>query len=268
MAYKNLESCLLDLEQNGHLVRIREEVDPVLEMAAIHLRVFESHGPALLFENVKGTNFRAASNIFGTLERSRFIFRDSLQTVEQLIKLKNNPVAALKNPIKSISTGIAAIKSIPLKNPFQSPVTFQEISINQLPLIKHWPMDGGAFVTLPQVYTEDIEHPGVMNSNLGMYRIQLDGNEYSLNKEVGLHYQLHRGIGVHQTKANKKNQPLKVSIFVGGPPAHTVAAVMPLPEGMSELTFAGVLGGRRFRYKYIDYFHLQDPQPIQKKREL
>ena len=252
MAYKNLESCLFDLEKNGQLVRIREEVDPILEMAAIHLRVFESHGPALLFENVKGSNFRAASNIFGSLERSRFIFRDSLQTVEQLIKLKNNPVAALKNPIKSISTGIAAIKSIPLKNPFQSPVTFQEISINQLPLIKHWPMDGGAFVTLPQVYTEDIEHPGVMNSNLGMYRIQLDGNEYLLNKEIGLHYQLHRGIGVHQTKANNKNQPLKVSIFVGGPPAYTVAAVMPLPEGMSELTFAGILGGRRFRYKYID----------------
>ena len=113
-------------------------------------------------------------------------------------------------------------------------------------------MDGGAFVTLPQVYTEDIDQPGVMNSNLGMYRIQLDGNEYALNKEIGLHYQLHRGIGVHQTKANKKNQSLKVSIFVGGPPAHTVAAVMPLPEGMSELTFAGILGGRRFRYKYID----------------
>ena len=252
MAYKNLESCLLDLEQNGQLVRIREEVDPVLEMAAIHLRVFEAKGPALLFENVKGTTFRSASNIFGTLERSQFIFRDSLQTVEQLIKLKNNPAAALKNPIQAIAAGFAAIKSIPLKNPLQSPVSFQEININQLPLIKHWPMDGGAFVTLPQVYTEDIDQPGVMNSNLGMYRIQLDGNEYALNKEIGLHYQLHRGIGVHQTKANKKNQPLKVSIFVGGPPAHTVAAVMPLPEGMSELTFAGILGGRRFRYKYID----------------
>ncbi len=252
MAYKNLESCLLELEKSGQLVRIREEVDPVLEMAAIHLRVFEANGPALLFENVKGTNFRAASNIFGTLERSRFIFRDSLQTVEQLIKLKNNPTAALKNPIKSMATGIAAIKSIPLKNPIQSPVTFQEIHINDLPLIKHWPRDGGAFVTLPQVYTEDIDNPGVMNSNLGMYRIQLDGNDYAMNKEIGLHYQLHRGIGVHQTKANKKNQPLKVSIFVGGPPAHTVAAVMPLPEGMSELTFAGILGGRRFRYKYID----------------
>jgi 4-hydroxy-3-polyprenylbenzoate decarboxylase len=85
-----------------------------------------------------------------------------------------------------------------------------------------------------------------------MYRIQLNGNDYILNKEIGLHYQLHRGIGVHQTKANAKGQPLKVSVFVGGPPAHTVAAVMPLPEGMSEMSFAGILGSRRFRYTYID----------------
>jgi 4-hydroxy-3-polyprenylbenzoate decarboxylase len=85
-----------------------------------------------------------------------------------------------------------------------------------------------------------------------MYRIQLSGNEYKLNTEIGLHYQLHRGIGVHQAKANKKGQPLKVSIFAGGPPSHSVAAVMPLPEGISEMTFAGVLGGRRFRYVYED----------------
>jgi len=85
-----------------------------------------------------------------------------------------------------------------------------------------------------------------------MYRIQLAGNDYILNHEMGLHYQLHRGIGVHQTKANAKGQPLKVSIFVGGPPAHPVAAVMPLPEGLSEMTFAGALGNRRFRYFYDD----------------
>jgi 4-hydroxy-3-polyprenylbenzoate decarboxylase len=113
-------------------------------------------------------------------------------------------------------------------------------------------MDGGAFVTLPQVYTEDIGEPGIMHANLGMYRIQLSGNDYELNKEIGLHYQLHRGIGVHQSKANNQGIPLKVSIFVGGPPAHSVAAVMPLPEGVSEMTFAGVLGGRRFRYTYVD----------------
>jgi 4-hydroxy-3-polyprenylbenzoate decarboxylase len=115
-------------------------------------------------------------------------------------------------------------------------------------------MDGGAFVTLPQVYTEDIDQPGIMKSNLGMYRIQLSGNDYELNKEIGLHYQLHRGIGVHHTKANKKGLPLKISCFVGGPPSHTLSAVMPLPEGISEMTFAGVLGGRRFRYTYVDGF--------------
>jgi 4-hydroxy-3-polyprenylbenzoate decarboxylase len=115
-------------------------------------------------------------------------------------------------------------------------------------------MDGGAFVTLPQVYTEDADKPGIGSSNLGMYRIQLNGNDYILNKEIGLHYQLHRGIGVHQTKANNLGLPLKVSCFVGGPPAHSVAAVMPLPEGMSEMNFAGVLAGKRFGYTYIDGF--------------
>ena len=113
-------------------------------------------------------------------------------------------------------------------------------------------MDGGAFVTLPQVYTEDADAPGIMHANLGMYRIQLSGNDYKLNEEIGLHYQLHRGIGVHQTKANRLGKPLKVSIFIGGPPAHSVAAVMPLPEGLSEMSFAGALAGRRFRYVYED----------------
>ena len=254
MAYASLEACLLDLEKAGQLVRIKEEVDPNLEMAAIHLRVYEAGGPALLFEKVKGSRFRAASNIFGTLERSKLIFKDTLQLVQQMVHLKNDPIAAIKSPIKNFGAGLAAIKALPLKNPLQKPVLAQQIKINDLPLIKHWPMDGGAFVTLPQVYTEDVTQPGIMKANLGMYRIQLDGNDYATDKEIGLHYQLHRGIGVHQTKANKLGLPLKVSCFVGGPPSHTVAAVMPLPEGLSEMTFAGVLGGRRFRYCYNDGF--------------
>ncbi|MEJ7625817.1 MAG: UbiD family decarboxylase [Ferruginibacter sp.] len=252
MAYRSLEASLLDLEKTGQLVRIHEEVDPYLEMAAIHLRVHEATGPALLFENVKGSKFRAASNIFGTLERSRYIFRDTLKEVQQLIEIKNDPLKALKSPVKNFSAGIAAFNALPLRDPVTKPVLAQQIKIEDLPLIHHWPMDGGAFVTLPQVYTEDIDKPGIMNANLGMYRIQLSGNDYDLNNEIGLHYQLHRGIGVHQSKANKKGEALKVSIFIGGPPAHSVAAVMPLPEGLSEMSFAGVLGGRRFRYTYID----------------
>ncbi|MEN9698009.1 MAG: hypothetical protein RLZ56_1430 [Bacteroidota bacterium] len=255
MAYSNLEACLLDLERNGQLLRIKEEVDPHLEMAAIHLRIFDQKGPAILFEKVKGSKFRAASNIFGTLERSEFIFRDSLPQVKQLIDVKINPLEAIKNPFKTLTALPAAVNALPNSMPLTKPVLFEEIQISDLPLIKHWPMDGGAFITLPQVYTEDADRPGIGNSNLGMYRIQLNGNEYELNKEVGLHYQLHRGIGVHQTKANQKGMPLKVSVFVGGPPAHSVAAVMPLPEGMSELNFAGVLAGKRFNYTYVDgYF--------------
>ena len=256
MACKSLEECLLELEKNNQLIRIKEEVDPFLEMAAIHLRVHEAGGPALLFENVKGSTFRTASNIFGTLERSKFIFRHTLQTVQQLIELKNDPVNAIKHPINNFNAGLAALKALPLKNPINKPVLFQEIKISDIPQIQHWKMDGGAFVTLPQVYTEDIDKPGIMNANLGMYRIQLSGNNYEPDKEIGLHYQLHRGIGVHQTKANKKGLPLKVSVFVGGPPSHSVAAVMPLPEGISEMTFAGVLGNRRFRYIYKDGFCL------------
>ena len=262
MAYKNLEDCLLDLEKNNHLVRIKEEVDPYLEMAAIHLRVYEAKGPAILFENVKrsplshykGTPFRAASNIFGTLERSKFIFRDTFELVQRMIELKGNPMEALRHPFDNIQVALAALKALPLKNPSSKPVLYEEIKIADLPLIHHWPMDGGAFVTLPQVYTEDVDKPGIMQANLGMYRVQLTGNDYALNKEIGLHYQLHRGIGIHQTKANKRGLPLKVSCFVGGPPAHSLAAVMPLPEGISEMTFAGALGGRRFRYTYQDDF--------------
>jgi 4-hydroxy-3-polyprenylbenzoate decarboxylase len=256
MAYSNLEACLLDLERNGQLLRIKEEVDPHLEMAAIHLRIHEKKGPAILFEKVKGSKYRAASNIFGTLERSEFIFRDTLPQVKKLIEIKIDPAAAIKNPLAALSALPAAINALPIKNPISQPVTYEEIKISDLPLIKHWSMDGGAYVTLPQVYTEDADKPGIANSNLGMYRIQLTGNDYVLDQEIGLHYQLHRGIGVHQTKANKKGMPLKVSCFVGGPPAHSVAAVMPLPEGLSEMNFAGVLAGKRFGYTYKDGFCL------------
>jgi len=252
MGYKSLEECLLDLENTGQLIRIKEEVDPYLELAAIHLKVHEAKGPALLFENVKGSKFRTASNIFGTLDRSKYIFRDTLSLVHELMELRNDPIKAIKSPFKNLATGLAALKAFPLKDPSSKPVLAQEIQISDIPQVHHWPKDGGAFVTLPQVYTEDIDKPGIMHANLGMYRIQLSGNEYELNKEVGVHYQLHRGIGVHQSKANKKGQPLKVSVFVGGPPSHSVAAVMPLPEGISEMTFAGVLGARRFKYIYQD----------------
>lgn len=250
MGYKSLQACVTDLEKNGHLIRIKQQVDPYLEMAAIHLRVFEHQGPALLFENVKGSKFPAVSNLFGTLDRSKFMFRDTLEKIKTLVDIKGDPVKAIKHPFQYLNVAATALSALPMKTGKNAPINFGRTRISELPQIVNWPMDGGPFVTMPQVYTEDSDKPGIMNANLGMYRIQLSGNDYISDKEIGLHYQLHRGIGVHQTKANAKGQPLKVSIFVGGPPSHPLSAVMPLPEGLSEMTFAGALGNRRFRYYY------------------
>ena len=247
MAYKSLQECIDDLDKSGQLIRIKEEVDPFLEMAAIHLRIFEAKGKAILFEKVKGSRYQAVSNLFGTTTRSQYLFRDTLPNVKKMIALKSDPMSAIKNPIQNIGVALAAWKALPKK---VSAHSFEKIKISDLPQIQCWEKDGGAFVTLPIVYSEDADKPGAMHSNLGMYRIQLSGNDYIQDKEIGLHYQLHRGIGVHQTKWNKLGKPMKVSVFIGGPPSHSFAAVMPLPEGLSELTFAGALGGRRFRYMY------------------
>jgi 4-hydroxy-3-polyprenylbenzoate decarboxylase len=126
------------------------------------------------------------------------------------------------------------------------PVLDERIAIRDLPQQVSWPDDGGAFITLPQVYTEDADRPGWQHSNLGMYRVQISGNQYDAQR-IGLHYQIHRGIGVHHAAALRRGVPFRVSIWIGGPPALTLSAVMPLPEGMPELTFAGALGGRRIR---------------------
>ena len=130
MHYASMEDCLLDLEKHGHLVRVKEEVDPYLEMASIHLRVYAANGPAILFERVKGSRFRAASNLFGSLERSKFIFRDHLKMVQDLIAVKSDPIKAIKHPIDNFALGLAALKALPLKNPIKKPVLYEEISID------------------------------------------------------------------------------------------------------------------------------------------
>jgi 4-hydroxy-3-polyprenylbenzoate decarboxylase len=246
--YKSLQAAALDLEQHGQLLRIKTEVDPNLEMAEIHRRVFEAQGPALLFERVKGSAFPALSNLYGTFERTEFLFRHTLEKVQKVIELKAEPTNFFKNPTRYLTTPFTALTALPLRSRLGAPILYGKTTIDQLPQIKSWSMDGGAFVTLPQAFTLPPGSRNVMQSNIGMYRIQLSGNEYLLNREVGMHYQIHRGIGVHHTLYNESEEPFRCSIFVGGPPSHAFAAIMPLPEGLSEMTFAGLLNGRRFRY--------------------
>lgn len=244
-----MHEAVVDLEKNDMLRRIKIPIDPNLEMAEIHRRVFEAGGPALLFERVKGSPFQAVSNIYGTYERTDFLFRHTIRAVEKVVELKLDPNNFFKNPMRYLGAPLTALKALPLrKSVGSSPVAWGKTTIDKLPQVKSWGMDGGAFVTLPQVYTEDPDKRGIMGSNIGMYRIQLSGNEYITNKEIGLHYQIHRGIGVHHEKYNRLDEPFRCSIFVGGPPSHALSAIFPLPEGLPEVTFAGMLGGRRFRY--------------------
>lgn len=249
MGYRSLRTCVTDLERTGQLVCIEQEVDPYLEAAEIQRRVYQAGGPAVYFARVKGCRFPMVSNLFGTLERTRFLFRDTLEAVRHLVELKVDPANAFKRPWRYRDVPFTLWHLRP-KFVRSGPVLANETTIDQLPQVQSWPRDGGAFITLPQVYTEDADRPGWKHSNLGMYRVQLCGGQYERNRQVGLHYQIHRGIGVHHAAALRRGVPFHVNIWVGGPPAMTLAAVMPLPEGFPELAFAGAIGGRRVQLAY------------------
>jgi 4-hydroxy-3-polyprenylbenzoate decarboxylase len=244
MGYRNLQHCVRDLEKHGHLLRCAEPVSGRLEIAEIQRRCYLAGAPAVLFERVDQCRFPVLGNLFGSLERARFIFRDTLESVRRAVELKIDPQLFFRKPVRYVRAPLTALYMRPQRTR-RAAVMRHECQLNDLPQIVSWPRDGGPFVTLPQVYSEDARAPGLRSSNLGMYRVQLAGNDYEVNREVGLHYQIHRGIGVHHQAAIAAGKPFRVNIFVGGAPAMTVSAVMPLPEGMSELGFAGALAGHR-----------------------
>ncbi len=244
MTYRSTRQLVDDLQRHGRLLVIDDPVDPRLELAEVHRRVYRNQGPALLFTKVAGTKFPVATNLFGTLERSRFIFREQIDAVRTAILLKADPPGALRRPFQ--------LRKIPWVGWRMRPkvvrcgnVMTNTCRISDLPQVVCWPRDGGAFITLPQVLSQMPDSRGVSGLNLGMYRVQLSGNQYTLDRECGLHYQIHRGIGVHHAAAIERGCEFPVNISVGGSPAMTLAAVMPLPEGMSELGFAGALAGHR-----------------------
>ncbi len=246
MGYASLRDCVDDLARTDQLLRLDVEVDAYLEAAEIQRRVFAAGGPAILFARVKGTAFPMVSNLLGTRKRAEYIFRDALDGVRALVAARVDPADLLRHPAAAARLPAAATHLLP-RFVRRAPSLARETSIAALPQLVSWPDDGGPFVTLPQVYTEDPGAPGPRRSNLGMYRIQLSGNEYVAGREVGLHYQIHRGIGVHHAAARARGETLRVNVFVGGPPAMTLAAVMPLPEGLPELAFAGALNRRSVR---------------------
>ncbi|MBO0700400.1 MAG: UbiD family decarboxylase, partial [Zavarzinella sp.] len=159
MGYRNLRQCVHDLERAGRLVRIDHPIDPHLEAAEVQRRLYRAKGPAVLFTRPTGCSFPLLANLFGTPQRARFLFRDTLEAVRQLIRLKIDPSAAIRRPWRHLRTAAAAWNTLP-RYTSRGPVLAHETTISKLPQVVSWPEDGGPFVTLPLVYTEHPDAPG------------------------------------------------------------------------------------------------------------
>ena len=249
MRYRSTRDVVADLRQHGKLIEVDLPLSPILEIPEIQRRVYARKGPAVLFKNPTNSSFPMVSNLFGSLDQARFLFRHTFDRVRRAIELKIDPSAFFRNPLRYVSAPSTAWTMLP-KHVSSGSVLAHSCQIDDLPHLISWPNDGGPFVTLPQVLscppqTLTNQPTNLSHCNLGMYRIQLSGNEYITNQEIGLHYQLHRGIGIHHQQALVAGKPFPVTITLGGHPAMTLAAVMPLPENVGELTFAGALAGHR-----------------------
>lgn len=231
---------LLQSEKEIHV--IRELVDPNLELAEIQRRVVAKKGPALLFTNVKGTKFPVATNLYGSEKRIHLAFGPKpVQNIQRLAKLAKEIFPPRFSRLwKDRSLGLLPFQ-VGLKRIRGGEILHSDLGQNTeaLPKLVSWPEDGGPFVTLPLVYTQ---HPKHGSGNLGMYRVQLFGDG-----TVGMHIQIHRGGGFHYYEAEKEGLGLPAHVYVGGPPALTIAAVAPLPEEIPELVFASFLMGEKLR---------------------
>jgi len=244
-AIANLAECVRDLERTGQLVTIDVEVDPYLEASAIQRRVYESQGPAVLFRKVKGNVVPYGGKSVRD-DRTHAIpvprhARCGATRGRDEDPSGRNSQASLAIPRRSSGRGASLASDGPARS---CPRACDERGPASL-TSTHGRGTAGRSSRYLKCIRRTLIVLAWRASNLGMYRVQLSGNRYEANREVGLHYQIHRGIGVHHASAIRRGEALKVNVSVGGPPALTIAAVMPLPEGLPELSLAGLLGGRR-----------------------
>jgi UbiD family decarboxylase len=237
----NLRDYLNLLKQENELLVIDEPVDPYLEIAEIHRRVIERGGPALLFNRVKNSSFPVVTNLFGTNHRLELAFGSRpVDFVKELVNLVEHSMPPTLSTLWQARPLAAQAFKIGLKNIPSAPVLENRqrpARLTELPMLTSWHSDGGAFVTLPLVYTE---HPDGRGHNLGMYRI----HRYD-DTTTGIHWQIHKGGGYHYHAAEELGRPLDMTLFIGGPPALMLSAIAPLPEDLPELMLASLLQGKK-----------------------
>jgi UbiD family decarboxylase len=263
VSFPDLRAFLDQLRRDGDLVTVESQVDPHLEVAEIHRRVVAGGGPALLFTNVKGSDFRLVTNLFGTARRAEMAFGDRplrlIRRVVELVETIMPPTpaklwGARDVGLELLKVGMRGVSSGPVTE-----VVSRDVRLDRLPALTCWPEDGGPFITLPLVYTTHPDksgHPPSHGSggasNLGMYRMQVHDAH-----TTGMHWQIGKGGGYHYAVAEARGQTLPATVFLGGPPALILAAVAPLPENVPEVMLASLIAGER-----LTQVHGQGPHPL------
>jgi 4-hydroxybenzoate decarboxylase subunit C len=236
MPFDDLQKFITHLEQNGQLKRVKAEVDPVLEAGEIAQRVLRQGGPALYFENPKGASIPLVMNLFGTMDRVRMALgRDPAEIGQQLLQT----VQRLNPPsLRSIWNNRGVLARLRHMRPGSvSSAACQDViesaNLSSLPVLQCWPGDAGRFITFGMVITHN-PRSGVRN--LGLYRLQVFGKD-----ETGMHWQSMKGGRGHYWEAEQQGQGLEVAVVIGADPILMMSSILPLPEDIDEIGFAGFL---------------------------
>jgi len=239
MAYNDLHEFMILLEEHGLLKRVTVEVDPNLEVTEILDRLMKNNGPAVLFENVKGSNIPILSNVFGSMQRMCLALGvekldDIADRIEKLIKIEapKGLWGGIKmlSQLKELSAFLPKrIKTGPCKDVI---LGGDEVTLDKFPILTCWPKDGGPFITLPLVFTKN---PYTGKQNVGMYRLQKFDS-----RTTGMHWQIHKH-GARDYQDVEKDEKLEVAVAIGADPAVVYAATAPLPDSVDEMAFAGFL---------------------------
>jgi 4-hydroxy-3-polyprenylbenzoate decarboxylase len=248
MAWRDLREYLLNLRDSDELIRISHPVDCYLEAGCIADKLVKKGGPAIIFDQPRLANgeiskYPLAMNLFGTRERTNKALgvKDPKEIGETMVNLMKPDIGGiLKKPWTGLGLAMQGMSMAPkkIKKGACQAVVIKDPDMTKLPIPTTWPMDGGPFITLPLVVTQD---PKTSQHNMGMYRGQIFGK-----KEIGLHWQAHKHAADHADEVGKENR-MPVAICLGGPPPVMFSAISPLPDNLSEYEFAGLLNGRRLR---------------------
>jgi 4-hydroxy-3-polyprenylbenzoate decarboxylase len=242
MAFRNITEFISLLEKNGELIRIKEFVNPNLEITEITDRFSKQPGggKALLFENT-GTNFPVLTNALGSYRRICMAlgvekldnFNIEIQNLLQILTTRKNTfLGKIKILPQLAKVSGWTPKSISGKGACQE-VIINNPDLKDLPILKCWPYDGERFVTLPMVHTLDTV-TGIRN--MGMYRMQLIDNN-----TTGMHWHMHKTGAKHFEEYKRSGKKMPVSVSLGGDPVYSYCATAPLPEGIDEYILAGFI---------------------------